>query len=112
MKLLGISSSKLAPIAFLFAILVAALILSNVDFLKVASSATLPSVSEGLTEGADEEEEGMEGEEKEEGMEPEEEGMEADEKEKKEKTPEEVLAAVEGFEGFDKHKSVSEYTKA
>jgi len=111
MKLLGISSSKLAPIAFLFAILVAALILSNVDFFKVASSATLPSVSEGLTEGADEEE-GMEGEEKEEGMEAEEEGMEADEKEKKEKTPEEVLAAVEGFEGFDKHKSVSEYTKA
>jgi len=110
MKLLGISSSKLAPIAFLFAILVAALILSNVDFFKVASSATLPSVSEGLTEGADEEEEGMEAEE--EGMEAEEEGMEADEKEKKEKTPEEVLAAVEGFEGFDKHKSVSEYTKA
>jgi hypothetical protein len=109
MKLLGISSSKLAPIAFLFAILVAALILSNVDFLKFSNSATLPSLSEGLTEGADEEEEeGMEGEEKEE-----EEGMEGEEKDKeKEKTPEEVLAAVEGFEGFDKHKSVSEYTKA
>jgi|UniRef100_A0A6C0F0F8 hypothetical protein len=108
MKLLGISSSKLAPIAFLFAILVAALILSNVDFLKFSNSATLPSLSEGLTEGADEEEEeGMEGEEKEE------EGMEGEEKDKeKEKTPEEVLAAVEGFEGFDKHKSVSEYTKA
>jgi len=109
MKLLGISSSKLASIAFLFSILVAALILSNVDFLKFSNSATLPSLSEGLTEGADEEEEeGMEGEEKEE-----EEGMEGEDKEEeKEKTPEEVLAAVEGFEGFDKHKSVSEYTKA
>ena len=108
MKLLGISSSKLASIAFLFSILVAALILSNVDFLKFSNSATLPSLSEGLTEGADEEEEeeGMEGEEKEE-----EEGMEGEEKEKeKEKTPEEILAAVEGFEGFDKRKS--EYTKA
>lgn len=115
MKLLGISSSKLAPIAFLFAILVAALILSNVDFLKVAKSATLPAVSEGLTEGAEEEKEaeGMEPEEAE-GMEPEEEGMEAEGK--KEKTPEEILAAgtaaVEGFEGFDKMKMATEYTKA
>jgi hypothetical protein len=107
MKLLGISSSKLAPIAFLFAILVAALILSNVDFLKVANSAMLPSLSEGLTEGADEEE-GMEGDEKEE------EGMEGEEKEKeKEKTPEEILAAVaavEGFEGFDKPVKSLNYT--
>jgi hypothetical protein len=119
MKLLGISSSKLAPIAFLFAILVAALIFSNVDFLKVAKSATLPAVSEGLTEGAEEEAEaeGMEPEEEAEGMEPEEEGMEAEGK--KEKTPEEILAAgadataaVEGFEGFDKMKMATEYTKA
>lgn len=107
MKLLGISSSKLAPIVFLFAILVAALILSNIDFFKVSKSATLPAVSEGLTEGADDEE----------GMEPEEEGMEAEGK--KEKTPEEILAAgaeataaVEGFEGFDKMKMAAEYTKA
>lgn len=114
MKLLGISSSKLAPIVFLFAILVAALILSNIDFFKVSKSATLPAVSEGLTEGADDEE-GMEPEE--EGMEAEEEGMEAEGK--KEKTPEEILAAgaeataaVEGFEGFDKMKMAAEYTKA
>jgi hypothetical protein len=104
MKLLGISSSKLAPIAFLFSILVATLILSNVDFLKVGKSATLPSFSEGLSEGVDEdEEEGMEGEEKEE------EGMEGEEK--KEKTPEEVLAAasVEGFEGFNQPGKHREY---
>lgn len=114
MNLLGISPSKLAPILFLFSILVLALILSNVDFLKVTNSATLPSVSEGLTEGADKEDEmeGMDGEEgmdDEEGMDGEEEGMEHEEKEK---TPEEVLAKVEGFDGFDFAGKAREYISA
>ena len=116
MNLLGISPSKLAPILFLFSILVLALILSNVDFLKVTNSATLPSVSEGLTEGADKEDEmeGMDGEE--EGMDHEEEGMDGEEEgmehEEKEKTPEEVLAKVEGFDGFDFAGKAREYISA
>ena len=114
MNLLGISPSKLAPILFLFSILVLALILSNVDFLKVTNSATLPSVSEGLTEGADKEDEmeGMDGEE--EGMDGEEEGMDGEEEgmEHEEKKEEEVLAKVEGFDGFDFAGKAREYISA
>jgi hypothetical protein len=129
MNLLGISPSKLAPILFLFSILVAALILSNVDFLKVTNSATLPSVSEGLTEGRkgraqphegmEGEDEGMEGEDEgmegeEEGMENEDEGMEGEEEgmEHEEKKEEEVLAKVEGFDGFDFVGKAREYISA
>jgi len=105
MKLLGISSSKLAEIGFLFSILVTALILSNFDFFKIPTMATLPNVSEGLTNGENEKEdeeetEGMEETTQEDGEGVEEEGGEGVEEEGGEE--------VEGFEGFDKF---NEYTK-
>lgn len=101
MKLLGISSSKFAQIGFLFSILVAALILSNVDFFKISTMATLPNVSEGLTDG--EHDGKMEEEEEMEGM---------------EETPQEEEEGegdgdgdVEGFVAFDKFNQISKYSQ-
>ncbi len=76
MKLLGISSSKIASVAFLLITLFLALALSSVDFLKTNNVATVPSFNEGHENMKQEKKEGME-EEKKEGMEEEKkEGME------------------------------------
>lgn len=105
MKLLGISSSKFAQIGFLFSILVAALILSNVDFFKISTMATLPNVSEGLTDGEDDGEMEEEEEEEMEGMEEttQEEEVEGEDVEVEEDDN------VEGFVAFDKFNQVSKY---
>ena len=58
MNLLGISSGKIASIAFLFTTLLLALILSSMEFLKTNNTAEVPVFYEGL-----EDEEEMEGDE-------------------------------------------------
>lgn len=99
MKLLGISSGKIASVAFLLVTLFLALFLSQVDFLKTSNVAEVPVFHEGH-EGK--KKEGMEEEEKEkkEGMEEEEEekkeGMDEDE-EKEGMEKEDEVDAVEGF---------------
>jgi len=98
MKLLGISSGKIASVAFLLVTLFLALFLSGMDFLKTSNVAEVPVFHEGH-EGMKKPKEGMEEEEKEEGMEEEEEekkeGMEEEEEEEKE----EEVDVVEGFRG-------------
>ena len=56
MKLLGISSSKIASIAFLLMTLLFALLLSGMDFLKSSNAAEVPVFREGF--GDDDEDEG------------------------------------------------------
>ena len=95
MKLLGISSGKIASVAFLLVTLFLALFLSQVDFLKTSNVAEVPVFQEGMDhkkkEGMDEEDE-----EKKEGMDGEDEEKEGmDEEEEKE----EELDTVEGFHG-------------
>jgi hypothetical protein len=87
MKLLGISSGKIASVAFLLVTLFLALFLSQVDFLKTSNVAEVPVFHEGMKkkEGMEEEEE----EEKKEGMD------EDEEKEGMEK--EDEVDAIEGF---------------
>ena len=87
MKLLGISSGKIASVAFLLVTLFLTLFLSQVDFLKTSNVAEVPVFHEGMKkkEGMEEEEE----EEKKEGMD------EDEEKEGMEK--EDEVDAVEGF---------------
>jgi len=87
MKLLGISSGKIASVAFLLVTLFLALFLSQVDFLKTSNVAEVPVFHEGMKkkEGMEEEEE----EEKKEGID------EDEEKEGMEK--EDEVDAVEGF---------------
>jgi hypothetical protein len=99
MKLLGISSGKIASVAFLLVTLFLALFLSQVDFLKTSNVAEVPVFHEGMKkkEGMEEEEE----EEKKEGMEEEEEeekkeGIDEDE-EKEGMEKEDEVDAVEGF---------------
>ena len=48
MKLLGISSSKIASVAFLLITLFLALALSSVEFLKTNNMAVVPMYKEGL----------------------------------------------------------------
>jgi hypothetical protein len=48
MNLLGISSGKIASIAFLFTTLLLALILSSMEFLKTNNTAEVPVFYEGL----------------------------------------------------------------
>ena len=62
MKLLGISSGKIASVAFLLVTLFLALFLSQVDFLKTSNVAEVPVFHEGMKK----KKEGMEEEEKEE----------------------------------------------
>jgi hypothetical protein len=103
MKLLGISSGKIASVAFLLVTLFLALFLSQVDFLKTSNVAEVPVFHEGhegmkKKEGMEEEEE----KEKKEGMEEEEEeeekkeGMDEDE-EKEGMEKEDEVDAIEGF---------------
>lgn len=54
MKLLGISSSKIASIAFLLMTLLLALLLSGMEFLKSSNAAEVPVFREGI-EGEDDE---------------------------------------------------------
>ena len=86
MKLLGISSGKIASVAFLLVTLFLALFLSQVDFLKTSNVAEVPVFQEGMyhkkKEGMDEEDEEKK------------EGMDEEEEEK-----EEELDTVEGFHG-------------
>ena len=88
MKLLGISSGKIASVAFLLVTLFLALFLSSVDFLKTSNIAVVPVFQEGhedmkkAKEGMDEEDEEKK------------EGMDEEEEEK-----EEELDTVEGFHG-------------
>jgi hypothetical protein len=91
MKLLGISSGKIASVAFLLVTLFLALFLSGMDFLKTSNVAEVPVFHEGH-EDMKKVKEGMDEEEKKEGME------EDEEKEGMEKEEEEV-DAVEGFRG-------------
>ena len=60
MNLLGISSGKIASIAFLFTTLLLALILSSMEFLKTNNTAEVPVFYEGL-EHEEDREEGDEG---------------------------------------------------
>jgi len=60
MNLLGISSGKIASIAFLFTTLLLALILSSMEFLKTNNTAEVPVFYEGL-EHEEDMEEGDEG---------------------------------------------------
>jgi hypothetical protein len=96
MKLLGISSGKIASVAFLLVTLFLALALSSVDFLKTSNAAEVPVFHEGMDE---KKKEGMYGKKKE-GMEEEEEGMEEEEKKgmEDEEPVEEEEGQVEGFE--------------
>ena len=87
MKLLGISSGKIASVAFLLVTLFLALFLSGMDFLKTSNVAEVPVFHEGH-EGMKKPKEGMEEEEKEEGME-----------EEEEEEKEEEVDVVEGFRG-------------
>jgi len=111
MKLLGISSGKIASVAFLLVTLFLALFLSQVDFLKTSNVAEVPVFHEGHEgmkkddkkeghEGVKKAKEGMEeDEEKKEGMDEDEEkkeGMDEDE-EKKEGMEKEEVDAIEGF---------------
>jgi hypothetical protein len=103
MKLLGISSGKIASVAFLLVTLFLALFLSGMDFLKTSNVAEVPVFHEGH-EGMKKPKEGMEEEEKKEGMEEEEEeekkeGMEEDEEKEGMEKEEEEVDAVEGFRG-------------
>jgi len=52
MKLLGISSSKIASVAFLLITLFLALALSSVEFLKTNNMAVVPMYKEGLETAA------------------------------------------------------------
>lgn len=67
MKLLGISSSKIASVAFLLVTLFLALALSSMDFLKTDTVAEVPVFYEGMDkkkEGMDKKKEGMDEENK------------------------------------------------
>jgi hypothetical protein len=106
MKLLGISSGKIASVAFLLVTLFLALFLSGMDFLKTSNVAEVPVFHEGHEghEGMKKVKEGMDEEEKKEGMEEEEEeekkeGMEEDEEKEGMEKEEEEVDAVEGFSG-------------
>jgi hypothetical protein len=93
MKLLGISSSKIASVAFLLVTLFLALALSSVDFLKTSNVAEVPVFYEGMDkkkEGMDKKKEGMDETEEE----PDETEEEPDETEEE---PDET-DTVEGFE--------------
>ena len=97
MKLLGISSGKIASVAFLLVTLFLALALSSVDFLKTDTVAEVPVFYEGMDE---KKKEGMD-EKKKEGMEEEEEEVEEETEgmdEKEEQVEEEPTNKVEGFE--------------
>ena len=86
MNLLGVSSSKIASVAFLLVTLFLALALSSVDFLKTSNVAEVPVFYEGH-------------EEKKEGMDKKKEGMDETEEEpdETEEEPDET-DTVEGFE--------------
>jgi hypothetical protein len=94
MKLLGISSGKIASVAFLLVTLFLALFLSQVDFLKTSNVAEVPVFHEGMEEEEKEKKEGMEEEEEE--KEEKKEGMDEDE-EKEGMEKEEEVDAIEGF---------------
>jgi hypothetical protein len=99
MKLLGISSGKIASVAFLLVTLFLALFLSQVDFLKTSNVDEVPVFHEGMKkkEGMEEEEkEKKEGMEEEEEEEEKKEGMDEDE-EKEGMEKEDEVDAVEGF---------------
>ena len=91
MKLLGISSGKIASVAFLLVTLFLALFLSGVDFLKTSNVAVVPVFQEGMKKAK----EGME-EEEEEGAKKE--GLEEEEEGAKTEGLEEEEDMVEGFE--------------
>jgi len=97
MKLLGISSGKIASVAFLLVTLFLALFLSGMDFLKTSNVAEVPVFQEGH-EGMKKEEE------KKEGME--------EEEEKTEGLEEEEEDAVEGFEVGRQHLPFSPLAEA
>jgi hypothetical protein len=116
MKLLGISSGKIASVAFLLVTLFLALALSSVDFLKTSNIAVVPVFQEGhegmkkVKEGMDEEEEAKEGMEEEEEAKEAKEGLEEDEK--TEGLEEEVEDKVEGFEVGRQHLPFSSLAEA
>jgi hypothetical protein len=96
MKLLGISSGKIASVAFLLVTLFLALFLSQVDFLKTSNVAEVPVFHEGMKKKEGMEEEEKEGMEEEEEEEEKKEGMDEDE-EKEGMEKEDEVDAVEGF---------------
>ena len=104
MKLLGISSGKIASVAFLLVTLFLALALSSVDFLKTSNVAEVPVFHEGMDE---KKKEGMEEEEETEGMEEKEE-----EEEKTEGLEEEEEETVEGFEVGRQHLPFTSFAEA
>ena len=110
MKLLGISSGKIASVAFLLVTLFLALFLSGMDFLKTSNVAEVPVFQEGheAMKKEDEKKEGMEEEEEEEEKK---EGME-EEEEKTEGLEEEEEDAVEGFEVGRQHLPFSPLAEA
>jgi flagellar biosynthesis component FlhA len=110
MKLLGISSGKIASVAFLLVTLFLALFLSGMDFLKTSNVAEVPVFQEGH-EGMKKEEEKKEGMEEEEEEEEKKEGME-EEEEKTEGLEEEEEDAVEGFEVGRQHLPFSSLAEA
>lgn len=113
MKLLGISSGKIASVAFLLVTLFLALALSSVDFLKTSNIAVVPVFQEGMKkvkEGMEEEEEAKEGMEEEEEAKEAKEGLEEDEK--TEGLEEEVEDKVEGFEVGRQHLPFSSLAEA
>lgn len=91
MKLLGISSSKIASVAFLLVTLFLALALSSMDFLKTDTVAEVPVFYEGMDE---KKKEGATGE-----MDETEE--ESDETEEESDETEEQPDAADTVEGFD-----------
>lgn len=91
MKLLGISSSKIASVAFLLVTLFLALALSSVDFLKTSNVAEVPVFYEGHEE---KKKEGATGE-----MDETEE--ESDETEEESDETEEQPGAADTVEGFE-----------
>jgi hypothetical protein len=107
MKLLGISSGKIASVAFLLVTLFLALALSSVDFLKTSNVAEVPVFHEGMDE---KKKEGMEEEE----VEEETEGMEEkeEEEEKTEGLEEEEEDTVEGFEVGRQHLPFTSFAEA
>ena len=113
MKLLGISSGKIASVAFLLVTLFLALFLSGMDFLKTSNVAEVPVFQEGHEghEGMKKEDEKKEGMEEEEEEEEKKEGME-EEEEKTEGLEEEEEDAVEGFEVGRQHLPFSPLAEA
>lgn len=115
MKLLGISSGKIASVAFLLVTLFLALALSSVDFLKTSNIAVVPVFQEGMKkvkEGMEEEEEAKEGMEEEEEAKEAKEAKEGLEEDEKTEGLEEEEDKVEGFEVGRQHLPFSSLAEA